>query len=481
MKKISPKTYDFRMAQALLPRFGKKTIETLIDQEFDYPAENLSEIERAFFLEKLASEWKIFKHISEQNLDNIVTMENEISTILFEMEKAWVCLNVAKMEQIRDNIRADISALETQIFDIIGERININSPKQLQVLFFEKLGIKPIKKNKTGFSVDTDVLEEIAKTHDVARLILEYRKLSKLSSTYVDGLLKAVDMRDNRIHTTYDSFGTTTGRMSSNDPNLQNIPTGEGYADEIKSCFVPSAGNIFLVADYSQIELRILAFLSQDEWLLSAFEHNEDIHTRTAKFLFGEKEITSHERRIAKSVNFGVIYGITGFGLAKTLECSPWEAQKYVDAFYEKYPWVKIFYEKLLQDGREKGFVETFFGRKRFVPALNDANKTMRSVAEREAMNMPIQGTAADILKLAMIEISHKIFEKNLSGKMILQVHDELVFDIPKHEKEIFENIIRESMENILITQNLRSIPENMRLVPIKVDIGEGENWLEAK
>ncbi len=169
------------------------------------------------------------------------------------------------MEQIRDNIRADISALETQIFDIIGERININSPKQLQVLFFEKLGIKPIKKNKTGFSVDTDVLEEIAKTHDVARLILEYRKLSKLSSTYVDGLLKAVDMRDNRIHTTYDSFGTTTGRMSSNDPNLQNIPTGEGYADEIKSCFVPSAGNIFLVADYSQIELRILAFLSQDE------------------------------------------------------------------------------------------------------------------------------------------------------------------------------------------------------------------------
>ena len=323
--------------------------------------------------------------------------------------------DVAKMEDIRTRIRADISALESEIFEIIGERININSPKQLQVLFFQKLGIKPIKKNKTGFSVDTDVLEEIAKTHDVARLILEYRRLSKLSSTYVDGLLKVVDLRDNRIHTNYDSLGTTTGRMSSSDPNLQNIPTGDGYANEIKSCFVASPGNILLVADYSQIELRILAFLSQDAGLLDAFTNDEDIHTRTAKFLFGDREISPAERRIAKSVNFGVIYGITGFGLAKTLECSPWEAQKYVDAFYEKYPGVKNFYDKLLEDGRKNGFVETFFGRKRFVPALNDANKTMRSIAEREAMNMPIQGTAADILKLAMIDISQKISEKNLS------------------------------------------------------------------
>lgn len=235
------------------------------------------------------------------------------------------------------------------------------------------------------------------------------------------------------------------------------------------------------MADYSQIELRILAFLSQDDALLQAFRNHEDIHTRTARFLFGEKEISSHERRIAKSVNFGVIYGITGFGLSKTLGCSPWEAQKYVDAFYEKYPSVKNFYEKILEDGRKNGFVETFFGRKRFLPALNDANKTLRSIAEREAMNMPIQGTAADILKLSMIEIQEKIKEKKLSGKMILQVHDELVFDIPLGEKDIFENIIRDSMESILKNQTIKEIPKNIQEVPLIVDIGFGNNWLEAK
>lgn len=441
----------------------------------------LSDAEKSFFLEKLAQKNSLEQEIAEKKLENILSLENQISVVLYDMERTGVSFDVAKMEDIRTRIRADISALESEIFEIIGERININSPKQLQVLFFQKLGIKPIKKNKTGFSVDTDVLEEIAKTHDVARLILEYRRLSKLSSTYVDGLLKVVDLRDNRIHTNYDSLGTTTGRMSSSDPNLQNIPTGDGYANEIKSCFVASPGNILLVADYSQIELRILAFLSQDAGLLGAFTNDEDIHTRTAKFLFGDREISPAERRIAKSVNFGVIYGITGFGLAKTLECSPWEAQKYVDAFYEKYPGVKNFYDKLLEDGRKNGFVETFFGRKRFVPALNDANKTMRSIAEREAMNMPIQGTAADILKLAMIDISQKISEKNLSGKMILQVHDELVFDVPESEKEIFEQLIRDSMERIFEIQNLRKIPENMHEVKIIVDIGEGKNWTQAK
>ena len=262
--------------------------------------------------------------------------------------------------------------------------------------------------------MDNDVLEEIAKTHDVARLILEYRSLSKLLSTYVEGLIKAIDRRDGRIHTHYDSLGTATGRMSSNDPNLQNIPTGDGYARDIKSCFVASPGNVLIVADYSQIQLRVLAFLSQDPGLLSAFENGEDIHMRTAKFLFGEKEITSHERRIAKSVNFGVIFGITGFGLAKTLDCSPWEAQKYVDTFYQKYPKVREYYDTVLENGRKDGFVETFFGRKRFVPGLNDANKTMRSIAEREAMNMPIQGTEADILKLVMKEIYDEIIQRNL-------------------------------------------------------------------
>lgn len=269
--------------------------------------------------------------------------------------------------------------------------------------------------------------------------------------------------------------------MSSNDPNLQNIPTGDGYATEIKSCFIASEGNVLIVADYSQIELRILAFLSQDEALLSAFVNGEDIHTRTAKFLFGEKDITPHERRIAKTVNFGVIYGITGFGLAKTLECSPWEANKYIEAFYEKYPGVRAYYDTLLETARKTGYVETFFERKRYVPGLNDANKTMRQIAEREAMNMPIQGTAADILKLAMVEIDRKIAQKNLAGKMILQVHDELVFDVPESEKVIFETLIHEAMESVFAVQKIHKIPENMTLVPIVADVGSGKNWTEAK
>lgn len=476
-----PNFTDYRILQLLLPRFWKKNLETLVDQELSHYTENLNAAERAFFLEKLAAWGNLEKQISEQNLTNIVELENKIAKILFEMEQAGVNFDAEKMTKIGEEIREKIAKLEKEIYEIIGEKININSPKQLQYFFFEKLGITPIKKTKTGFSVDNDVLVEIAKTHNIARLILEYRSLAKLSSTYVDGLLHSVSLFDGKIHTRYDSLGAVTGRMSSNDPNLQNIPTGEGYPSVIKSCFIPSEGNIFVVADYSQIELRILAFLSQDKALLSAFQNGEDIHTRTAKFLFGEKEISSHERRIAKTVNFGVIYGITGFWLSKTLECSPWEANKYIESFYAKYPHVKEYYEEILENARASGYVETFFGRKRFTAGINDANKTLRQVAEREAMNMPIQWTAADILKLAMIELDRRITEEKLLGKMILQIHDELVFDVPIAEKEIFEKLIKEVMEDIMTIQKIRIIPENMESVPLLVDIWTGNNWHEAK
>jgi DNA polymerase-1 len=357
--------------------------------------------------------------------------------------------DISLLQDIGRRIRTDIERIQNEIYALVGSNVNINSPKQIQVLLFEKLGIKPLKKNKTGYSVDNEVLEEIAKTHDIARMILEYRSLSKLESTYVTGLLRAVHPVTQKIHTTYDSLGALTGRMSSEAPNLQNIPTGDGYAREIKSCFIPQSSNhAFLVADYSQIELRILAFLSQDTHLLEAFVQDEDIHMRTARFLFPEKEIiTSHERRIAKTVNFGVIYGITGFGLSKTLECPPWEATKYIESFYSLYPGVRKYYDDLLEQARQDGYVSTYFGRKRAITSLNDANKTIRSIAEREAMNMPIQGTAADILKYAMIDIAKNIQEKQLHGKMILQVHDELVFDIPLDEKEYFESLVRDSME----------------------------------
>ncbi len=457
---------DYAIISGLSSRRGKRDFVSFVDQELEILLEDTPE-NRVYASREIHTKKKI-------ETSYILTLESDLIEVLADMENRWVAFDKAKLVNIGERIRSNISKLENEIYDIIWGQVNINSPKQLQVLFFETLGIKPLRKNKTGYSVDVDVLEEIAKTHDVARLILEYRGLMKLSGTYVDGLMKSIDPRDGRIHTTYDSLGAATGRMSSNDPNLQNIPTGNGYAREIKECFVPSTWNILLVADYSQVEIRVLAFLSQDPSLTLAFQNGEDIHMRTAKFLFGEEvEITSHMRRIAKTVNFGVIYGITGFWLAKTLECNTWEAQKYVDAFYERYPGVRKYYDTLLEEARRNGYVETYFGRRRYIPGVNDANKTMRSIAEREAMNMPVQWTAADMIKIAMVELDARIREMWLTGSMILQVHDELVFDIPPSEMEIFEKLVREVMEWVLINSG--------EYLPIIADISTGKNWAEAK
>lgn len=456
---------DYAIISGLSSRRGKRDFISFVDQELEILLEDTPE-NRVYAMSEINSKKEI-------ETSYILTLESDLIAVLADMENRWVAFDKVKLVNIGERIRYDITQLENEIYDIIWGQVNINSPKQLQVLFFETLGIKPLRKNKTGYSVDVDVLEEIAKTHDVARLILEYRGLMKLSGTYVDGLMRAIGP-DGRIHTTYDSLGAATGRMSSNDPNLQNIPTGDGYAREIKECFIPSPGNILLVADYSQVEIRVLAFLSQDKNLISAFQNGEDIHMRTAKFLFGEDiGISSSMRRIAKSVNFGVIYGITGFWLAKTLECNTWEAQKYVDAFYEKYPWVRKYYDTLLENARKDGYVETYFGRRRYIPWVNDANKTMRSIAEREAMNMPVQWTAADMIKIAMIQIDAIIRERWLKGSMILQVHDELVFDIPISEKETFEELVREVMEWVLINSG--------EFLPIIADISTGGNWALAK
>ncbi len=476
---------DYSLISGLSPRRGRRDFVSWVDMEFAETALDTPENRVYYIGKKLAQE-------SSGSIQStyIYELESTLIGVLARMESRGVSFDSEKLRDIGERIRADIARLETEIYDIIGERFNLNSPKQLQVILFEKLGIKPTKKNKTGYSVDNDVLEEIAKNYDIARLILEYRGLAKLSSTYVEWLLKSVDT-DRKIHTTYDSLGASTGRMSSTDPNLQNIPTGDGYAREIKECFVPSSWNILLVADYSQIELRILAFLSQDEALLEAFAHGEDIHARTAFFLFGDKvgadkktwKATSEQRRIAKSVNFGVIYGITGFWLAKTLDCSPWEAQEYVNAFYAKYPGVRIYYDRLLEDARKNGYVETYFGRRRYIPWVNDANKTLRAIAEREAMNMPVQGTAADVIKIAMIELDANIRDNNIGWRMILQVHDELVFDIPTSEQEVFEKMVRETMEGVLRNYEWRMTNDEWRKIipPIIVDISTGANWSEAK
>jgi DNA polymerase I len=473
---------DYALITGLSGRRHKKDFVSWVDQEFEVTGTDTPENRVSYIgqmMKKEGGDTSSFIH----------DLESSLISVLARMEYRGVAFDRERLADIGERIRADIARLEREIHELVWP-INISSPKQLQVLFFETLGIKPTKKNKTGYSVDVDVLEEIAKSYDIARLILEYRGLSKLSSTYVDGLMKSIG-EDGRIHTTYDSLGAATGRMSSNDPNLQNIPTGDGYAREIKECFIASPSNLLLVADYSQVELRILAFLSQDANLLEAFEDGEDIHARTAFFLFGDKtggnketwKATGEQRRIAKSVNFGVIYGITGFGLAKTLDCSPWEAQQYVEAFYIKYPGVRTYYDTLLADARSNGYVETYFGRKRYIAWVNDANKTMRAIAEREAMNMPVQGTAADIIKIAMVELDAHIRESKLEWKMILQVHDELVFDIPSSEREVFEKLVREVMENVMNNYQLRitNTEQQRQVPPITVDISTGENWAEAK
>lgn len=395
----------------------------------------------------------------------------DLIPVLVRMQKEGILIDQKKLREIGENLRASIRKIETEVRELVGENINLSSPKQVAELL-QRLGIPLTKKNKTGFSVDTDVLEELAGKHDIARLILDHRSYSKLVSTYIDALLKSVNPTTKRVHTHYNQIGASTGRMSSEDPNLQNIPTGSGYAHEIKSCFIPKNGSVLLVADYSQIELRILAFLSGDPALWETFIRGEDIHARTAHFLFWENaEITSEMRRIAKTVNFWVIYGITGFGLAKSLGTNPKEANEYIENFFREYPWVRKYYDTILGKARENGYVETYFWRKRFIRTINDANRMIRTSAEREAINMPIQGTAADVLKYAMIEIDSAIRDQNLSGKMLLQVHDELVFEIPKSEESIFLELVREKMEHVL--------PESS--VPIQVDIHTGMNWAEAK
>ena len=470
-----PTFHDIRIASGLSNSLSRGAFPDFIERETGYSWDGSLE-------GKVALMWLIKKKEITEKEAYIFDLESSLLPVLVEMEMRWVVLDTAKLAAIGERIWTGIKVCETEIYEVTGEFFNLNSPKQVAEILFGKLGIKPTKKNKTGYSVDTEVLEEIAKDYDVARLIIEHRTLSKLQSTYVESLLKVADKKTHRVHTTYGQLGAATGRMSSGDPNLQNIPTGIGYASEIKSCFIPSEGNIFLVADYSQIEIRVLAWLSQDHALLDAFEQWEDIHARTAMFLFPDAtQISAEQRRIAKTVNFWVIYGITGFGLAKTLGAAPWEASQYIEAFYLRYPGVKKYYETILEEGRTLWYVETAFGRRRYIPWLTDANKMVRSAWEREAINMPIQWTAADMLKLAMLDIDAKVRTNKLHGSMILQVHDELVFDIPKDETTTWEKIVRESMEEILKIHTPKYGMLGDRVPPISIDMHTGENWVAAK
>lgn len=406
-------------------------------------------------------------------LDLYETMELPLSLVLAKMEIHGIHVEKERLEVMKVELEKRIQAIEQMIYEQAGEEFNINSTKQLGVILFEKLQLPVLKKTKTGYSTAVDVLEKLASRSPIVASILEYRQLAKLKSTYVEGLIPFI-LEDGRIHTRFIQTLTQTGRLSSADPNLQNIPIRTPEGRKIRHAFLPSkTDSVILSCDYSQIELRVLAHISKDPHMIEAFEEDQDIHTSTAMRVFSIQHpegVTSQMRREAKAVNFGIVYGISDFGLSQNLNIPRKTAKEFIDRYLLEYPGVKQFMHDSVEFGRKNGYVETLFHRRRYLPDLHASNFNVRSFAERTAMNSPIQGTAADILKLAMIEIDQEITARKLRSTLLLQVHDELIFEVVKDELGEVMDLVKEVMENAVSLS-----------VPLKVDANYGESWYEAK
>lgn len=410
--------------------------------------------------------------VDNEQLQLLNEMELPLAEVLAKMEIAGIFVNQQTLEQIGAENEEKLALLTREIYDLAGEEFNINSPKQLGVILFEKLQLPAGKKTKTGYSTAVDVLEELATMSPVVAKILEYRQINKVQSTYVKGLIPQI-ASDGKIHTRYIQDLTQTGRLSSVDPNLQNIPVRLEEGRKIRKAFVPSENAILLSSDYSQIELRVLAHISGDEHLIDAFNHGADIHTSTAMRVFGidkPEAVTPNDRRNAKAVNFGVVYGISDFGLARNLGITRKDAKNYIETYFERYPGIKAYMENIVREARDKGFVETMSHRRRKIPDINARNFNVRGFAERTAINSPIQGSAADILKIAMINLDRALTEKGYKTQLLLQVHDEIILDVPKEELDVIQKLVKETMEDAMTLA-----------VPLKVDENTGQTWYEAK
>lgn len=410
--------------------------------------------------------------VDNEQLQLLNEMELPLAEVLAKMEIAGIFVNQQTLEQIGAENEEKLALLTREIYDLAGEEFNINSPKQLGVILFEKLQLPVGKKTKTGYSTAVDVLEELATMSPVVAKILEYRQINKVQSTYVKGLIPQI-ASDGKIHTRYIQDLTQTGRLSSVDPNLQNIPVRLEEGRKIRKAFVPSKNAILLSSDYSQIELRVLAHISGDEHLIDAFNHGADIHTSTAMRVFGidkPEAVTPNDRRNAKAVNFGVVYGISDFGLARNLGITRKDAKNYIETYFERYPGIKAYMENIVREARDKGFVETMSHRRRKIPDINARNFNVRGFAERTAINSPIQGSAADILKIAMINLDRALTEKGYKTQLLLQVHDEIILDVPKEELDVIQKLVKETMEEAMTLA-----------VPLKVDENTGQTWYEAK
>lgn len=397
-------------------------------------------------------------------------LELPLVKCLFDMERVGFRIDINILNELDAMYTEEIEGLVKSIYELAGEEFNVNSNKQLASILFEKLGLPHSKKNKTGFSVNAEVLEELE--HPIAEVLLRYRQLTKLKSTYIDGMRGLINKSTGKVHTCFKQNVTATGRLSSTEPNLQNIPVRRAEGREIRRMFVPSDGCVLVSADYSQIELRLLAHFSQDSNLIEAFKESKDIHATTASKIFRVpfEEVTSAMRSSAKAVNFGIIYGISSFGLAKNANVTNYQAKKFMEEYFATYPAVKEYMNENIKVAKEQGYLRTMLGRIRYFPELTSSQYTVRAFGERAAMNMPLQGSASDIIKLAMLKVKSELEKKGLKSKLILQVHDELILDVPEAEEDEVKGLLVSTMENVV---ELR--------VPLIVNVASGKNWYEAK
>jgi DNA polymerase-1 len=415
------------------------------------------------------------KEIDDQGLTSVYEeIDEPLVSVLARMEDAGVKIDLATLEQMSTKLQREAAAKARDIYERCGVEFNINSPKQLGDVLFNKLALPIPAKYGKGKKISTavDVLEGLAAEHEVPKLVLDYRQLTKLKSTYVDALPALIRSHSGRVHTTFGQTGTATGRLSSANPNLQNIPIRTELGREIRAAFIAEPGHVLLAADYSQVELRLLAHFSKDKLLVEAFRRGDDIHTLTASQVFGVPPlmVTAEDRRKAKAVNFGIVYGLSPFGLSQQLGIEPSEARKFIDAYFEKYAGVRTFIDATLEQTRREQKVRTLFGRIRPIPDINSKNATQRGFAERTAVNTPLQGTAADLIKLAMIRIDAEIRKRGMKSRMTLQVHDELVFEVPENEVDVMKSLVREHMEKAHALE-----------VPLLVEIGVGPNWRDME
>lgn len=471
--------FDIELAAYLLsPEANKYELDRLVQEYLPTlrKPENLSGVEAEAVWEAyaLASLQPVLSaKLKELQMDKLYEeIELPLVEVLAAMEQNGIYINREELVKKGEELEARLQSLQQDIYVLAGTEFNINSPKQLGEVLFERLELPPVKKTKTGYSTNAEVLESLRDKHPVVEQVLHYRTLSKLKSTYIDGLQELIGA-EGRIYTSFNQTVTATGRLSSSDPNLQNIPVRTEEGKTIRALFEPGAGyDCLLSADYSQIELRILAHVSQDELFMDAFRQNQDIHARTASEVFGTplEQVTGEQRRHAKAVNFGIVYGISDFGLAKDLHIARKEAKSYIDNYFARYTGVKKFIDDTVEGAHKDGFVKTIFNRRRDLPAINSRNFMQRSLAERMAMNTPIQGAAADIIKLAMIAVYHKLQEAGVKSRVLVQVHDELVLEVVNSEREQVEAILKETMENVVKLS-----------VPLLIDMHAGKNWAEAK